>query len=321
MTISEGASLLTFLDSPVVVGDPEGRVIYVNPAFQQRFRIGGGQVQGEHLSSLFSGGGREATLRAVAEVCDRGETLRFRLREGESGYLALVSPIHNEGQRLGVIILLTDEPLADERVLAFHREMQEPLEELRLCLEELIEQTGGRRDEHHRGAVEAGLRALERASKWSGELFAVLSGRGTAVSGGSRLDPIRVVHQIAGRVASDFQAAGVEFDLLVPAQLELAKGDGPRLETALVHLLRQRLEGAQPGDLFTLSARAAGEGAKRSLLFAVVDPPRPDGGGSGEAEPPIFRDTISALGGRVHTTADLEAGRVTIVELGAAADS
>lgn len=31
------SSLLNFLDAPIVVGDPEGRVIYVNPAFERAF--------------------------------------------------------------------------------------------------------------------------------------------------------------------------------------------------------------------------------------------------------------------------------------------
>ena len=34
-------SLLSFLDAPVVVGDPEGRAVYVNPAFEARFGQGG----------------------------------------------------------------------------------------------------------------------------------------------------------------------------------------------------------------------------------------------------------------------------------------
>ena len=34
--MSDGiASLLNFLDAPIVVGDPDGRVIYVNPALDK----------------------------------------------------------------------------------------------------------------------------------------------------------------------------------------------------------------------------------------------------------------------------------------------
>jgi PAS domain-containing protein len=62
----DGVSLLSFLDAPVLVGDPEGRVIYVNPAFERRFCQDDESVQGAELVSLFEGGGREAILNAVA---------------------------------------------------------------------------------------------------------------------------------------------------------------------------------------------------------------------------------------------------------------
>ena len=45
MSISEGASLLTFLEAPVVVGDPEGRAIYVNPCFERRFSLAGQLIE------------------------------------------------------------------------------------------------------------------------------------------------------------------------------------------------------------------------------------------------------------------------------------
>ena len=36
---SSSRSLLDFIDAPVVVGDPDGRAVYVNPAFQQKFDV------------------------------------------------------------------------------------------------------------------------------------------------------------------------------------------------------------------------------------------------------------------------------------------
>ncbi len=32
-------SLLSFMDAPVVVGDPDGAAVYVNPAFEARFEM------------------------------------------------------------------------------------------------------------------------------------------------------------------------------------------------------------------------------------------------------------------------------------------
>ena len=145
MSDAQGQSLLNFLDAPLLVGDPEGRVIFANDAFQRDLCPNGESPNGEPLASLFAGGGREAVLTSVAEVCSRGESVHFRLREGGRGYLALASPIQAEESRVGVIILFTDEPLIDGRLLEFHREIQEPLEETLAFLDEMIEETGGRR--------------------------------------------------------------------------------------------------------------------------------------------------------------------------------
>jgi PAS domain-containing protein len=105
---SQGKSLLSFMDAPVLVGDPEGRVVFANPAFVRAFCADQGSPQGENLATLFAGGGREAVLAAVEKVCSQGEPVKFRLREGESGYLAVASPIEAEESRVGVIILMIE---------------------------------------------------------------------------------------------------------------------------------------------------------------------------------------------------------------------
>ncbi len=314
----EGASLLNFLDAPVLVGDPDGRVVYVNPCFERRFGIENSKVQGEVMAALFEGGAREGMLKAVAEVCDGAETVRFRMRHDVNGYLVLVSPIENGSERLGVIILLTDEPLADERLLVFHREMQDPLDELQACFEGLMEETGGRRDERHREAIENGLRAVERARKWSQEMHSLLSGRGPNLTSGSCLDLVEVVRRAARRLGPEFEKAGVRLDLLVPAELPDACGDGARFEAALMQLLRQRLGSARRGDEYTLSARRIGDGCDDALLISVVGPPREGQIGEEAAqtsEIPIVRDTVTALGGRIHSTAHPDTGAVTVIQL------
>ena len=110
--MAEGArSLMDFVGAPVVVGDPDGRAVYINPAFESHFGISRVAATGQPLASLFEGGGREAVLRAVAEVCAGGETVRIYLKENEVRYMATASPIVAEQGRVGVVILLTSEPV------------------------------------------------------------------------------------------------------------------------------------------------------------------------------------------------------------------
>jgi signal transduction histidine kinase len=125
------------------------------------------------------------------------------------------------------------------------------------------------------------------------------------------LDPVRLVRHAAARVLGDFEADGVELDLLVPAQLPPARGDAAALESVLVQLLRSRLRAAQPGASFTLAARLVGGGARPEVRISLVDPP----GREGLAPSPALELGIAASGGRVHTLADPVAGRVTALQI------
>ena len=328
---ADGVSLISFLDAPLLVGDPDGRVVFVNPAFERCF-CPGDDVLGKEMASLFEGGGREALLNAVAEVCANGSTVRFRMREESRGYLGICSPIEApmqspleaRGDRVGVVILLCDEPEMDARLLAVQHEIQEPLDEALHCLEQLIEQTGGRRNEAFRSAVEVGLGAVTRARKWSDELTAALKGRPGGASADSSLDPVRVLREAAARVSSQFSEAGLGLDLLVPAQLPVARGDDVLLETALVRLLRLRMAKAEPGSAIALAARVMGRDAHRAILITVVDHPRRSASGKDDTddrEPRSLCEAVELLGGRVHTVSIADAGRATAVRLPLAAGS
>jgi len=320
MSDAQGQSLLNFLDAPVLVGDPEGRVIFANDAFVRDLCANGVPPHGEPLASLFAGGGREAVLASVAEVCSKGESVNFRLREAGRGYLALASPIHSEESRVGVVILLTDEPSVDGRLLDFHREIQEPLDETAVCLEELLEATGGRRDERFRELVEQGAVALARARKWSEELQGLICGNSRSKSSEATLLPGRVLRQVESRLAPEFAKAQVELTLLISPRTSEARGDSTMLETALVRLLRLRLGDAPAGSSISLLARDIGTQNQRGVLISIVDPDRDPQGNSlarvdlGE-QARMVPEIVSALGGQITTVVEPPAGRATVIQL------
>jgi hypothetical protein len=316
-------SLLTFLDAPVVVGDPDGRAAYVNPAFATRFLSSGAETAGQPLSALFEGGVREAVLRAVAECCEHGRTVRFRVRNAGVGYGAVASPIVAEDARVGVVILLFESSAAEERLLAMHREISEPMGELRRVLDSLLEQTGGRRDVGHRSLVEEGARALGRVSKWFDELTALIAGQpGPARAGGS-CDPLRVVQETAARLRDEFATRGVELELRLPPQLPRVRGDAARIELALVRLLQARLASSPDAPVVTLTARPLGRPDARSVVISICDAP----GGEDlsradptDAVPPLVTEIVREAGGEIRTSCDPLAGRTTAIRLDVAPD-
>lgn len=165
-----GRSLMDFVDAPVLVGDPDGRAVYVNPAFKREFAGSLSAPSGSSLANLFEGGAREAVLHSVAKVCSGETRARFRIREGDKGFTALASPVEVEEGRVGVIILLTEEPM-EEKLMSFRREIQEPMDELANCLMALSTETGERRDDKWRVMIAEGLRSLERMRKWADGLL------------------------------------------------------------------------------------------------------------------------------------------------------
>ena len=310
-------SLLNFLDAPLMIGDPDGRVIWVNPAFERTFDCSGETVRGQALALLFDGGGREAVLGAVAKVCTRNETVRFQLKKEGTGYLGVCSPIEAEGGSVGVVILLTLEPDTDERLLAFQAEIAEPLDDAVHILDELMEQTGGRRAERYRDLVERGLGALHRAQKWSDELKGALQGQRSSRTQGS-VDPVKVVRNVSQGVIEEGAHVGPKLHLLVPSSLPAVIGDATMLETALLRLVRSRGLEAGTEAWLSLSARVAGHGADRRVLFSVVDRRFDDPeaiGAEPDPEPKLVRAAVSALGGEILTWSEPTMGHVTTIAL------
>jgi PAS domain S-box-containing protein len=314
-------SLLSFLDAPVIVGDPDGRLVYANPAFESRFGITAEAARGRRLAELFEGGGREAVLHAVAEVYEYGESFRFRVRERGVGFSAVASPIVAEDARVGVVILLKEEVEGIERLLSLHREIQDPLDELSNCLELLLEQTGGRRAARYRGLVEGSLRALARLSKWSGELHAVLSGAPSPIPERQSIDSAGVVRRVAERAVARIGDADTTVELLAARCLPVVRGDEARLESVLNSILEDRLEQDRPPSTIFIGARATGTGTEAAVMVSVTEHWANGGCLVAPSDPPVIKESVAALDGEVHTTIDPQLGRVTLLRFPAPSEA
>ena len=313
-------SLLSFVDAPVVVGDPDGRAAYVNPAFESRFSVQAEAVTGQPLANLFDGGVREAVLGAVAEVCEQGTTVRFRVRQSSVGYAAVASPIVAEDARVGVVILLIETTDKEERLLALQREIQQPLDEFVRVFDELLGQSGGAGDEKHRLLVEDGVRALSRIRKWSEELQNLLGGRRGAPKRPLHFDPGRVLSEAAAQMNDEIEAAGAGFEVQVPPDLPRVAGDGARFELALQHLLRHRLSDGGTVTSLRVAARTLSRQNKTSVVIGVID--AHSGAATPVADPlepelELLRQVLDELGGDLRVTSDPETGRTTAIRLDA----
>lgn len=311
------SSLLSFLDAPVVVGDPDGCAAYVNPAFETCFAVSAETVTGQPLASLFEGGVREAVLQAVAVVCSEGRSTRFRVRHGGLGYGGLASPIIAEDARVGFVILLFESAPEDERALALSRQMREPLGELCRVLDELGDADAARR----RALLEDGLRAAGSVRKTHEELGKLLGAARTA-SGAARsrpdgFDPGAAIGDAAAGISTRYADAEVALEVRVPPLLPSVRGRKGLLVEALSGMLEARLAASRPGASVVVSAKLLDRGDVPSVIIAVLDQlgvDAPPGGPAACVPEPVAR-AVQALGGDIRTTQDAASGRVTGIRL------
>ena len=311
-------TLLSFLDAPVVVGDPDGCAVYANPAFEARFVRASGRVPGIPLAELFEGGAREAVLRAVMAACRGGESVRFRLREGSVGFSAVASPIEAQGEQVGVVVLLKEEVEGVERILTLHRQMEQPLDELAHALEQLIEQL---REARPRALVDDALRSLARVRKAADEVHGVLTGAPGAGRAEAqptrtlrRVDAGALLHRVAGRMARAFEAGQTRLEVVARPALPPLACDEHRLESLLLRLLEARLARQPAPERVLLGARVAGTGATSALVISLCE--------LGRArfderfvDAPIEREEAAALGAELHGVAHPRLGRATLLRL------
>lgn len=305
-------SLLSFLDAPLVVGDPDGRAAYVNPAFEVRFAASAETVIGQPLASLFEGGVREMVLHAVADVCAYGTSQRFRVRNAGAGYAGLVSPIVAEDARVGVVILFSESAPDDERAHRLQREAHVAVGALDGVLEEIGARTAGSPDEKLRDLVDEGGKAVDELRRCTGELGDVLGGRRPIPHPYDGFDPSRVASGVAGRLAEEFAAAGVGLEFRMPAQLPIVCGDVTAFREALEELLRARLARLESGASLVLAARTVERDGAAWVVLALKEP---HSGGAADEPPQRVIDRLAGLGGDVRVSAHPNSGRTTAIRL------
>ncbi len=308
------AALIDHLDAPILVGDPQANAVHVNPAFERSFGRDAESVLGMPLAELFEGGAREAMLRAVASACDQGISVRCRLREKDVGFAAVVSPILREGQGLGVVVLLKEEIEGTERLMALCRGVDEPIEEIDIILQTLIEETGGRRNPGHRAKLEEALRNLDHLQKRLSEMSAVLSGR-NAPNRAAPFDAALVGRQVLEGLETRATAREVAMQFLAPASLDGLIGDGGALASALRGMIDARLIADPAPARITLAMRCVKTDDGEALLISISEKAGAAPFEAPFSDKPVVQETLAGLGALVHAAVEPRLGRTTLIRL------
>lgn len=311
MSASEEISLLGHVDAPILVGDPEGCIVYANPSFRERFCGPEEDPVGEPLAMLFGGGAREVVLTATAKVLQRGQAARIQIREGGRAYAGLCSPIEAEDDRVGVVMVMLEEQSNEEHLTGLADELGEPIAEALQSMQSLSAQLNGRLGDAQRQLMENGIHQLETAQKWLRELALALRG-GKAQQG--RFDVANAILRVSERVAQEVPSS-VDLEVLMPPNLPRVSGATVVFERMLAQLVRQRIDESKPDQPITILARAIGGDRPSGVLVSVVDVPDSDRRGPTGHPPEIVQQGLAQMNGEAVCVEDGVMGRVTAMRL------
>ncbi len=311
MSTAEDISLLAHLQTPILVGDPDGCIVYANPAFRDRFCQADEDPMGQALAMVFGGGAREVVLTATAEVLERGQPARFQIREGEYGYAGLASPIEAEDDRVGVVMVLLEEQSSEDYLTGLADEIGEPIMEAIQALQGFSQNLAGRLGDEEQAILARGMRSIETAQKWLRELQVAIRG-GKPQQG--RFDVTNSILRVAERVTNESETK-VDLEVLMPPNLPRVAGTSVVFERLLTQLVRQRIEEAKADQPLTLLARTFGGDEPRGVLVSLVDVPDSSRRNATGHPPEAVQQGVASMGGEVICVEDSSAGRVTLMRL------
>jgi hypothetical protein len=317
MSTAEEISLLGYLNTPILVGDPEGCIVYANPCFRNCFGADGGDLMGRPLAMVFGGGAREVVLSATAAVLNRGEAARFQIREGGASYNGLASPIEAEDDRVGVVMVLLEEQTNEEHLTALAGDIGEPIAEAMKSLHELAPQLEVVFVDEQRELYQRGLEALEAAQNSLRELQHVLRG-GKPKQG--RFDVSSAIMRVADRLG-EADGRRIELEVLMPPNLPRVAGNGAAFERLMGQLLRQRINEGKDDQPLTLLARTMGADDSLGVLVSLVDVPDATRRETTGLPPESVSQVIVSMGGEAICVEDSTVGRVTSLKLAVASAS
>jgi nitrogen-specific signal transduction histidine kinase len=314
MSGAEDISLLAHLQTPILVGDPDGCIVYANAAFRGRFCQVGDDPMGRPLAMVFGGGAREVVLGVTAEVLQRGQSVRLQIREGEFAYTGMASPIEAQDDRVGVIMVLLEEKANDEYVTGLADEIGEPISEVIQSMQMLSLGLEDQLSEDQKALLERGLRSAESAQKWLRELQVAIRG-GKAQQG--RFDVSNAIMRVVDRISNDTETH-VDFQVLMPPNLPRVAGASVVFERLLTGLVRQRIEEAIPNEPLTLLVRTLGGDQPRGVVVSLVDIPDSARRSATGFPPEVVQHGMASMGGEAICVEDSTAGRVTLMRLSVA---
>lgn len=248
--------LLAYLEDPVVVVSPKGRVVYFNPAFGRAFDKEMKTSMGAPLAKTLPGWMAQKILTEAAELEQRPQPKTFWLRGEGRRFRVSAAPIVLDRRYLGAVVTLWDAgPEMTRR--------RQSLELFRFMLDDLEAQAGKSAiaDENRPDPVGEGLQRLRDFS----ELFF-----GEVHPEPGLFQPERLLALTIKSMRLLAEGRKVTLEEGVSRDLPRVKGDAGLLSRVLALLTEYMIRRTATGELVVLSAEVLAGRAGNRLAYSVT---------------------------------------------------
>jgi len=246
--------LLAYLDDPVVVVSPKGRVAYFNPAFGRSFEKELQGLVGASLAKSLPGWMARKILAEAAELAARPQPKSFWLRGEGRRYRVSAAPIVFERRYLGAVVTLWDAGPEMAR-------RRQNFELFRFMLNDLGAQADATDDKGQADPVREGLQRLRDFS----ELFF-----GEVHPEAGLFQPDRLLALTIKSMRLRAEERKVALEESVTRDLPRVKGDAGLLSRVLALLTDYMIHRAGRGQLVVLAADIIDGRVGSRLAYSVT---------------------------------------------------
>ena len=338
-------SVMAGLEDGLVLFTRDARAVMVSPAAEKFLGTSAGNILGRRITDIFPAA---HPLRSVLEI--EGDELRevaaeteLKTADGDKRVGVSVQAIQEDGERMGALLTLRDLDSLDnintqlqvsERLSALGRvtagvahEVKNPLNSMRLWLENLKESLPAEQDGNARQAVQVLDKEIDRLDAVVKRFLDFTRPMEVRLEATQLAELLKEVLDVA---RPQLQKANVQVAQLLPIDVPEVYVDRDLLKQAVLNLLlnageampnggQLRLVLSRRGEVAEISVGDTGKGIppeNRQKVFQLFFTTRPDGNGIGLAS--TFR-IVQLMNGSIDFTTEVGKGTTFRIELPLAA--
>ncbi len=274
-------TVLTYLETPIIIGDTNNKLLYLNPAGEEIFRRKVMELVGKEVKELFSSDNWEKVLEAITQVRKENIPSRIDIEEASRYFKTSISLITgDDGGFIGYVIGLLDitrDKEADQAKANFTsmiiHQLHSPLLDIVNTFSELKNKALPELKEEAGELIEEGLQSSQRVMRLVDDLLAFSEAQpGKLKIKQEKLDISQIIKNSVSGMEPFAEREGVALEWTVSANLPKMSGDQEKITYALISLLSFSLDRTPVKGIITVSGKSSKEkDGRQSLIVTVSD--------------------------------------------------